>query len=110
MSVKTNVPVTIPPDALERVAELGFQAELEQMIEYAHQAVPQLVSIEVLRFIRYDEDSPDGLSVTATTAKPWRKDSDLQRQIARWAISTFPPEVLQHMTLGVVHETSDDAG
>ncbi len=110
MTAITGVPLVITPEAQERLNELGFQAELGRMVEYARQVVPQLVNIEVTRFIRYDEDSPDGLRVTATTAKPWRKGDDLSWRMGRWEVETFPPEVLEHMTLDLRPLTIDDAG
>lgn len=40
-SSSTNVPVTIRPDAAARIAELGMQTQLQQMIEHAGQVVPR---------------------------------------------------------------------
>lgn len=108
MSPTTTVPVSVTPEAQERVNELGFQAEMERMIEYARQVVPQLTRIDVERFERYDEDSPDAVRITATMAKPWRRtDSELETQLSYWCVTTFPPEVLEHLLLDVRPLTID---
>jgi hypothetical protein len=49
-----NVPVTVTPEAAQRLAELGFEKQAEQMIDYARQHIPQLLRIEVVLTDRYD--------------------------------------------------------
>src|SRR5579884_3757988 len=47
MSASPDVPLTITPEAAARVAELGMQKELEQMIAQVRRVVPDLAAIEV---------------------------------------------------------------
>lgn len=98
-----NVPVTITPEAAARMAELGFQAELEQMFENARQLVPDLRRIEVELNIRYDEDGPDGVSIMAITGSPWTPEEQFRDRVSDRQIEMFPPEVLEHMHLSVLY-------
>ncbi|MFO0842682.1 MAG: hypothetical protein U0797_09855 [Gemmataceae bacterium] len=104
-----NVPVTITPEAAARVDELGFQAELERMIQYALQAVPELQRIDVERYVRADEDSPPAVKVIATTAKPWAPTDRLYWDVVYWQVDTIPPQVGEHLSLTVEYLTSADA-
>jgi hypothetical protein len=96
-----NVPVTITPEAAARVAELGFHAELEQMFENARQLVPDLRRIEVELNVRYDEEGPDGILLTAISGAAWTPDDAVWKRVSRRQVDTFPPEVLEHMHLTV---------
>jgi hypothetical protein len=47
MSQTTTIPVTVTPEAAARVAELGMQKQLNQMVQHALEMVTKLLSIEV---------------------------------------------------------------
>ncbi|MHB1422994.1 MAG: hypothetical protein ACYC3I_07330, partial [Gemmataceae bacterium] len=47
VNASTKVPVIITPDAAARIAERGRQKELEQMVAYIHEVVPELAAIEL---------------------------------------------------------------
>jgi hypothetical protein len=47
MTSAATIPVSVTPEAAARLAELGFQAQADRMIEYARQNLPELVRIEV---------------------------------------------------------------
>ena len=106
MTATTMVPVNITPEAQARVEELGFQAQLARMIEHVRQVVPQLVSIEVEDFWRADEHGPSGVCIRAMTNMPWQETFKKPYDLGRWRVTTFPPEVLEHivLTYGFVEE------
>jgi hypothetical protein len=95
MSTTTKVPVTITPEAAALVAELGRQAEFEQMLEHTRQSVPNLHSIEVVRY-----DDPEGddsrVRITAWIDEPWRGDISVHTDWGKWFVTTFPPEVCRY--------------
>jgi len=96
MSTTTTVPVTVTPEAAARIAELGFQAEVDRMIDYARQSLPDVVRVDVVLNERYDMGGEPGVAVEAYSDR----DHDRARvfwDLARWATATFPPEVLQHL-------------
>jgi hypothetical protein len=97
MSISTTVPASITPEAADRIAELGVSAQVERMLEYVRYHIPELARIEVVLNERYDEDAPPGIAIDAYSQRPFdpadRTDSDL----SRWMVTTFPPEVLEHI-------------
>jgi hypothetical protein len=99
MGTSATIPVTVTPEAAERLAELGMHAEVDRMIDYARQTLPGIVRIEVLLNARYDEDSPDGVSIDAYSQHPFDLDEWMKFKSAlrRWMIATFPSEVLEHL-------------
>jgi hypothetical protein len=97
-----NVPITVTPEAAQRIAELGFQKQVEEMIDHARQQIPQLERIEVVLVDRYDMGGPPGVTIRAWTDRAFRAfdPADKTRQnLIRWEVTTFPPEVLEHLSL-----------
>jgi len=96
-----NVPVTIEPEAAQRIAQLGFEKQVEQMIDHARQNLPGLVRIEVVLNIRYEEpDSEDGVFIEAWCNRPYDPADRTQWELGSWAVITFPPQVLEHLCMG----------
>jgi len=71
MSATTTVPVTITPEAAARLAELGLQAQLEQMVEHTRQTVPDLVCIELTYREPYDTGITPGICIEAPIKRPF---------------------------------------
>jgi hypothetical protein len=92
-----NVPLTITPQAAQRLAELGFQKQAEQMIDYARQHIPNLVRIEVVLTDRYDMGGPPAVSIEAWSDRPFDPADQTYDNLVRWEVKTFPPEVLEHL-------------
>jgi hypothetical protein len=92
-----NVPLTITPDAAARLAELGFEKQAEQMIEYAQQHIPKLLRIQVVLNERYDMGGPPGVSIEAWTNRTFDPADKTFDNLIRWEVTTFPPEVLEHL-------------
>ncbi len=108
MSTTTSIPVVVQPDAAARVTALGRQTELEQMIEHVRQMVLGIRYIEVQLRPSYDLGDDDRVVIEATIDKPHLDDDRTDRQLIRWQVDTFPPEVLEHFciltTYGLDHE------
>jgi hypothetical protein len=102
MSALPTVPVTITPEAVARLAELGMQAELEQMLEHVRQAVPQLRSIDVEPREPHDTGEEPGISIRVWTRLPWQQVNAVSRPLARWRRETFPPHVSEHLWISVL--------
>ena len=98
-NASANVPVTIRPDAAARIAELGMQTEMQQMIEHALQVVPELIAIEVEVAERYDTGGEPGVSIVAYSDQAFEPDDNTSWDVSRWAVTTFPPQVLQHLCI-----------
>jgi hypothetical protein len=107
MSETTTVPVTLPPDAAARLAELGMQREYGQMVDKLRQTVPGLFHIEVEAVDRMD-GSPLGITLHA-----WSDQRDqtyaAHKAVNWWQVRTFPPEVLEHFLM-TVHYGERHAG
>ncbi len=106
MSISTNVPVTITPEASARVDELGLRAELEQMLEHARQTVPDLTRIELTYLEPYDTGIDPGIGIEAYINRPFIPEDRISETFARWEIGIFPPEVLQYFTFLLRFETN----
>src|SRR5438477_11634940 len=105
-STKT-IPVTVTPEATARIAELGFQTQIEQMIEHARH-LPDVVRIEVVLNERYDMGGEPGVAVEAYGTRPFDPNDTLTEDLGRWQVNAFPPEVMEHLHVsyhwGAAHE------
>src|SRR5438132_476869 len=95
----TTIPTTVAPKAAARVVELGFQADLERMLEHTRLTVPGLRAIDVTL-----EDDPcpgedPGVVIWSHREDPGPGDDPTDRQWGEWEAQTFPPEVSQHFCM-----------
>jgi hypothetical protein len=99
MTTSATVPVTVTPEAAARIAQFGFQAEVDRMIDYARQHVPEVQRIEVTLYGRYDDGDEPGLAVEIYSRHPFDPDEQFTRDMDQWVVRTFPPEVLEHVIM-----------
>jgi hypothetical protein len=99
MTTSATVPVTVTPEAAARIAQLGFQAEVDRMIDYARQHIPQLERIEVILYDRHDQGGEPGLSVAIYSRHPFDPDERFTRELDQWFVRAFPSEVLEHVIM-----------
>jgi hypothetical protein len=76
-----------------------MQAEVERMLDYARQNIPELVRIEVVLNDRYDEESPPGVAIDAYGQRPFNPADRTDSGICRWMVKSFPAQVLEHIHL-----------
>jgi hypothetical protein len=95
----TTVPVTILPEAAQRVAELGMQPELERMLEHTQHTVPGLRSIEVQLALPYDTGDETGITIAATMDDPRLEYDSTDEEWGKWEVRTFPPEVCRYFVM-----------
>ena len=108
MITTTTIPVTVTPEAAERVAELGMQAELERMLEHSRQTVPGLRAIEVQLALPYDTGDETSVIIQATRAGPFRPEDPTQRKWDDWQMNSFSPDVYRHFILMTLHEKAHE--
>jgi hypothetical protein len=94
-----NVPVTVTPAAAARIAELGFEKQVEQMVEYARANFPKLLRIEVVLNEPYDTGLPLGVAVLGWTDREFDPNDNTGANKIDWLITHFPPEVLEYLNL-----------
>jgi hypothetical protein len=99
MALTTTVPTTITPEAADRIAELGYQREFEQMLEQTRQIVPGLRSIAVKLVLPYDTGDETGIRIEAFTSPPSSPDNSIWNRWSNWKITHFPPDVFRHFQL-----------
>lgn len=109
MSASTTVPVVIAPEAAARVAELGMQAELQQMLDHVRQVFPDLTHIEVSLNERYDTGGEPGVAIDAFVRRAWVPEDRACWDLGTWQSATFPPRVCEHLLLDLRYE-DDRAG
>lgn len=95
----TTIPVTITPEAATRVAELGMQSELEQMLAHTRQTVPGLRSIEVREELPYDTDDESSIGIWVARDDPHLERDTTDREWGRWLVRTFPPDVCRYFVM-----------
>jgi hypothetical protein len=103
MAETTSVPVTVEPEAAARVAELGLQRELEQMLEHARQTIPNLLALEVQLALPYDTGDETYLAIQVMIRGDHPDGFRVSKQWGQWMIHTFPPEVCEYFGLSVVY-------
>ena len=99
MNASTDIPVTITPEAEDRVAELGMRKELEQMIAHVRETVPGLAAIKVRIEECYDTRDETGVSIEAYSDQVFESENTVSWDLIRWAVETFPPQVLEHLCI-----------
>ncbi len=99
MPESASVPVTVTPEAAARIAELGIQAAVDQMLGHALQTIPDLQRLEVVLDGPYDTHEEPYLTIHATTDRILVPGDTTEKGWTDWELSTFPPEVLEHIAL-----------
>src|SRR5580765_480212 len=92
-----DVPVTMTREASARITELGFQNQVEQMIDHARHHLPEVVRIEVVLNERFDMGGEPGVTVEAYSSRAYDPTEPIFAHLSDWAVDTFPPEVLEHL-------------
>src|SRR5262245_59190318 len=105
MNATPSVPVTITPEAAARVAELGMEKELEQMLEHARQVVPDLKRLDVVLAHREPLGAEPGVTVRVTTARPFVPGDRTDWDLGVWTVNTFPARVCEYLLLDLYYET-----
>ncbi len=93
------IPVKIHDDAAARLGELGLQEEVERLIDYAQQELPEVVRIEIVLNERADPEDDSGVCVEVYGTRAFEPTDPVTRVIARWLAVNVPPTVLQHLHL-----------
>lgn len=115
MATVAEIPVVILLPAADRALALGFWPEFKAMLEHTKDSVPGVLAISATYDDRWRDDDQHLIVIAAevgeedfhprapgTESIAWRLD--------RWAIETFPPEVLEHFCIIAfpVKDASDD--
>ncbi len=100
-----GVPITVESDATARVADLGMESQLQQMLEHTQQAVAGLRSIQVK--LAYDPEEPD--DDPRIVIRAYRRDPDSDYDPTDWDwgvwfVNTFPPDVCRHFGMDSWYE------
>jgi hypothetical protein len=99
MATSATVPVSVTPEATARIAHLGLQPAVDRMIEHARQAYQGMARIEVTLHDRYELGDEPGLAVEVYGTRPFDPADRTDWNVVRWAVTEFPPEVLQHIII-----------
>jgi hypothetical protein len=97
MTLATTIPVQVSDEAAARIAELGMQREVEQMLEHTQQAVPGLIGIELTTYEHPDEPGQAYVEIagwrpgTSSSVDDYRPEGEW----SSWIIRAYPPEVFR---------------
>jgi hypothetical protein len=95
----TTIPITVTPEAAARVAELGMQAELEQMLQQTRRTVPCLQSIKVVEALPYDTGDETSIVIEAYRDDPYVETDRIDTELGRWMVTTFPPDMCRYCVI-----------
>jgi hypothetical protein len=109
MTTSATIPVSVTPEAAARIAELGFQPQVDRMIEYARQHLPELVQIEVVLNERWDTGGEPGVAIEAWSRRPYNPVERISWKLTEWMVANFPSEVLEHLHMSY-HPGPEHAG
>jgi hypothetical protein len=109
MSAIPTVPVRIKPEAAERIAELGLQAEVDQALQRVQQVVPQLGHIDVEPREPYDTAMEPGVIISVWCRLPYQEARDIEWSLYDWRGDTFPRPVIERLSF-MVFRGGNDAG
>jgi hypothetical protein len=104
MSQTTTIPITVTPEAATRVAELGMQKQLDQMVQHTLETVSRLLSIEVILAPPYDTGDTPRVILEAHRSGPLPPEDRTHWEWIAWAVATFPPQVCEHFVMMTDHE------
>ncbi len=99
----TTLPVSVTPEAAERVADLGMRAELERMLEHTRQTVPGLKSIEVQLTLPYDTGDETSIVIEARMDYRQLPYDPTEDEWGAWKVRTFPPDVCRYFVMMTVY-------
>lgn len=99
MNASPEIPVFFTPEAEARLAELGMPPQAEQMIAYLREVVPGLTAIGVEIAECYDSRDETGISIIAYSDRVFEPEDTTSWDSTRWAVETFPPQVLEHLCI-----------
>jgi hypothetical protein len=80
------------------VAELGRQDELQQMLDHIRQNVPAVRSVSVELAEQYATGTETGITLVVLVAASPEEVYAADKQLSRWEIQTFSPDVKQYFT------------
>jgi hypothetical protein len=104
MSATTEMPVTIAPEAAALAAELGMNAPLEQMVEYAR-GLPGVYRIDVEYAEPSDEGDVPGVTVYAWSDRPVEEAVPTRTSVADWESPALPPRYVGVCSSRLCQET-----
>jgi hypothetical protein len=99
MATVQTIPVTVTAEAAARIAFLGIQPAIDQMLDYARQHFPELDRIEIQLYDRYELGDEPGLAIQAYSRHPFDPADRTDQEMGHWIVRQFPPEVLEHVIL-----------
>jgi hypothetical protein len=104
MATDETVPLTVTPEAAEYIDQHGVRAAFEQMVARIAGTVPGIRSIRAELPPQYDVGY-DIITIEATTPVEGVANG-AETSFDRWAIETFPSDVLVHFTFSVITEVA----
>jgi hypothetical protein len=105
MAATTDVPIVIDPDAAARVAELGMESALQEMLDHAKRTLPRLHRLHVEVDYREHMGEESALTIWAHREEPPDGIEDsAARTYGHWMIDTFSPHVKRWFALLSIYE------
>ena len=84
------------------VAQLGMQAQFEQILDHLRQHVPGLVKLRVEWQDYFDEtESKAAVLIWAERDRPFDPADRTDNRTSYWKVTTFPPQVCERFIIYV---------
>jgi hypothetical protein len=95
----STIPLTVTPEAEAFLDQLGMRPQFEQMVAHLRQAVPEVYEITAHVEPPYDLGGGDIILIQAFRRPSGLEDDPTNRELSRWRVATFPPEVLMNLVI-----------
>lgn len=102
VAMTLEIPINLSLAAADRILALKLWPQFKTMLEHASQAIPSLHSIVVSLDDQAQPGDPTILLIVEVDGFPSKTVETTEWQWDRWAIMTFPPDVLRHFSLMIV--------
>jgi hypothetical protein len=105
-----SLPVHITPEAAVRVAELGFQPVVDDLLKQALTLLPGLQSLQLTLVPSYEMDDIPWLVLECYSDRPEQEARDALVAWYTWRAESLPFEVGRHFMLSWIQSEAAHAG
>lgn len=95
----TTVPVTITPEAMAHLQQMGLEPIYRQITDHIQKTAPNLLSIETNWDYDRDAPVPERLVICPVHPAPAHVDLGWENEFDRWVIATFPHALRCHFVI-----------
>lgn len=109
MAATLAVLVSVQPEALAHITQLGLQGEFQQILDHTTHCFSGLTTLDVVLSRHYDDVDEPVVYFQPHLPEPQLGEERAYQEGQRWnewVISTFQPDVLRHFNLAQIYDNN----